>query len=234
LDERDHLWVAERDNHRVALYSTTVLPGTQVLPPTPLAVLGQPDAVTALSNHGGTAPSADSLRLPEGVAVEIGSGALGPVDVIARMSSILGHVGAWAPRAEQVAAVALLDDAPAIAAFHATFKPAVERRLELLHAGFQRFKAAGLPVDSIAPMGALYLTARIDPFGRRAPSGTPLQTNEDVRRFLLEQAGVALVPFQAFGVPGDEGWFRLSVGAVSEADIEAGLARLEAALRTLQ
>jgi aspartate aminotransferase len=160
--------------------------------------------------------------------------ALGPVDVIARMSSILGHVGAWAPRAEQVATVELLDDAAAIAAFHATFKPAVERRLELLHAGFQRFKAAGLPVDSIAPMGAIYLTARIDPFGRRAPSGLELQANEDVRRFLLEQAGVALVPFQAFGVPGEDGWFRLSVGAVSEADIEAGLARLEAALRSLK
>jgi len=160
--------------------------------------------------------------------------ALGPLDVIARMSAILGHVGAWAPRAEQVATVELLNDTAAIQAFHATFKPAVERRLELLHAGFQRFKAAGLPVDSIAPMGAIYLTARIDPFGRRAPSGAELQTNEDVRRFLLEQAGVAVVPFQAFGVPGEDGWFRLSVGAVSEADIEAGLARLEAALRSLQ
>ncbi len=160
--------------------------------------------------------------------------ALGPVDVIARMSSILGHVGAWAPRPEQVATVELLDDPAAIRAFHAAFKPAVERRLEKLHARFQALQAAGLPVESIAPMGAIYLTARLHPFGRRTPQGLELQTNDDVRRFLLEQAGVAVVPFQAFGVPGDEGWFRLSVGAVSEADIEAGLARLEAALRSLQ
>ncbi len=160
--------------------------------------------------------------------------AVGPVDVIARMSSILGHVGAWAPRAEQVATVELLDDAAAIRAFHDVFKPAVARRLERLHAGFEALRAAGLPVESIAPMGAIYLTARIAAFGRRTPQGLELRTNDDVRRFLLEQAGVALVPFQAFGVPGDEGWFRLSVGAVSEADIEAGLARLEAALRTLQ
>ncbi len=160
--------------------------------------------------------------------------AIGPVDVIARMSSILGHVGAWAPRAEQVATVELLDDAAGIRAFHDVFKPAVARRLERLHAGFEALRAAGLPVESIAPMGAIYLTARIAPFGRRTPQGLELRTNDDVRRFLLEQAGVALVPFQAFGVPGDEGWFRLSVGAVSEADIEAGLARLEAALRTLQ
>ncbi len=160
--------------------------------------------------------------------------AVGPVDVIARMSSILGHVGAWAPRAEQVATVELLDDPAAIRDFHAAFKPAVERRLERLHAGFEAMRRQGLPVESIAPMGAIYLTARIHAFGRRTPQGAELRTNEDVRRFLLEQAGVALVPFQAFGVPGDEGWFRLSVGAVSEADIEAGLARLEAALRALQ
>ena len=35
-----------------------------------------------------------------------------------RMADILGHVGAWAPKAEQVAMAALLDDEPAIAAYH--------------------------------------------------------------------------------------------------------------------
>lgn len=159
--------------------------------------------------------------------------AVGPLDVIARMSAIIGHVGAWAPRPEQVATAALLDDPAAIQAYHATFKPAVARRLDRLHAGFQAMKAAGLPVDSIPPMGAIYLTARIQPFGRRTPAGVALGSNDDVRRFLLEAAGVAVVPFQAFGVPGDSGWFRLSVGAASEADIESGLARLEAALRGL-
>ena len=36
-----------------------------------------------------------------------------------RMADILGHVGAWAPKAEQVAMAALLDDERAIAAYHA-------------------------------------------------------------------------------------------------------------------
>ena len=36
-------------------------------------------------------------------------------------------------------------------------------------------------------------------------------------------AGFAVVPFQAFGVKEDTGWFRLSVGAVSLAEIERGL-----------
>jgi aspartate aminotransferase len=158
---------------------------------------------------------------------------LGPADVISRMSAVLGHVGAWAPRAEQVATAALLDDPAAIRAFHARFKPAVEARLDLLHAGFQQLKADGLPVESIPPMGAIYLTARVAPFGRRTPDGAVLTTNEDIRRYLLKAAGVGLVPFQAFGARDDDGWFRLSVGAVSEEDIRVALPRLAAALAAL-
>jgi len=41
------------------------------------------------------------------------------------------------------------------------------------------------------------------------------------------------VPFQAFGFTEEDGWFRLSVGAVSEEDIEAVLPRLREALSAL-
>src|SRR5262245_41494563 len=136
--------------------------------------------------------------------------ALGPPDLIGRMSAILGHVGAWAPRPEQVATARLLDDADAIRAFHARFKPGIERRLDLLHGGLQAMKAEGLPVDSIPPMGAMYLTARFHPFGRRTPGGAPLRTNDEVRRYLLEAARVGMVAFQVFGSPADDGWFRAS------------------------
>ena len=40
-----------------------------------------------------------------------------------------------------------------------------------------------------------------------------------------------MVPFQAFGLEGETGWFRLSVGAVSLRDIDEALPRVEAALR---
>jgi len=159
--------------------------------------------------------------------------ALGPTDVITRMASILGHVGAWAPRPEQVATAALLDDDQGIHAFHEGFVAGLQRRLDRLHEGLQSLKAEGLPVDSIPPMGAIYLTARVHPFGRRTPRGAELKTSEDVRRFLLEAAGVGVVPFEAFGTQGGEGWFRMSVGAVGEADIEAALPPLAAALRSL-
>lgn len=160
--------------------------------------------------------------------------AVGPVDVIKRMSSILGHVGAWAPRAEQVATVALLDDPAAIAGYLGDFKAGIARRLDALYTGFQQLRDAGLPVDAITPMGAIYLTAHIHPFGKTTPDGRTLETNEDVRKYLLDAAGLAVVPFQAFGC-GDEGkgWFRLSVGAVSEQDIADALPRVGEALRAL-
>jgi aspartate aminotransferase len=159
--------------------------------------------------------------------------AVGPTDVIDRMSAVLGHVGSWAPRPEQVATAALLDDERGIREFHAVFKRNVQARLDRLHRGLQALKAEGWPVESIPPMGAIYLTARLYPFGKRTPAGTLLRTNEEVRRFVLEAAGIGLVPFQAFGAPDEDGWFRLSVGAVGESDIEAALPRLADALASL-
>jgi aspartate aminotransferase len=159
--------------------------------------------------------------------------AVGPVDIVTRMAAILGHVGAWAPRPEQVATAAFLDDPAAIREFQAGFLRRLQARLDRLHRGVQEMKAQGLPVDSLPPMGAIYLAARVHPFGARTPEGAVLSTNEQVRRYLLDAAGVAAVPFQAFGCAEDDGWFRLSVGAVGERDIEEALPRLAQALRAL-
>ena len=159
--------------------------------------------------------------------------ALGPTDLIAKMNIMLMHMGGWAPRPEQTASAAMLDDDEAIEKFHATFKPALTRRLTALHQGFQKLKAEGHPVDSIEPTGAIYVSARVHPFGKKAKDGTEIRNNEDVRKFLLEGAGLGVVPFQGFGVPGETGWMRLSVGSVSEAQIASGLERLGTALKAL-
>lgn len=158
---------------------------------------------------------------------------VGPVDIIERMSAINGHVGAWAPRAEQIATAALLDDPAYCAQYNAEFLAGIQRRLDALSKAFDRMKAKGLPVDAIAPMGAIYLSARIHPFGKRTPEGKVLKTNEEVRAWILTAAAIGIVPFQAFGVPDESGWYRLSVGAVSEKQIADAMPRLEAALATL-
>jgi aspartate aminotransferase len=159
--------------------------------------------------------------------------AVGPTDVIERMSAVLGHVGGWAPRAEQRATARFLDDSAAQAGFQRVFQREISARLTRLHQGFEDLRRRGLPVESLPPLGAIYLSVRIHPFGRRTPAGELVRTSEDVRRYLLDAAAFGIVPFRAFGVASDEGWFRLSVGAVSLAEIEAALPRLERALGAL-
>jgi aspartate aminotransferase len=87
-------------------------------------------------------------------------------------------------------------------------------------------REAGLPVRDIAPQGAIYLSVRFDLIGKAG-----LKTNDDIRKLLLEKAQFAVVPFQAFGLKDETGWFRLSVGATSVAEIEEAMPRVEAAVR---
>jgi aspartate aminotransferase len=160
--------------------------------------------------------------------------AVGPADVVSRMAAIVGHMGAWAPRAEQVATAAYLNDVRAQAVFRETFIAGIQQRLEAAYRGLDQMRAKGLPVEALPPMGAIYLTARIHPFGKKTAAGTVLRTNDDVRRWILETTQIAVVPFQAFGVREDGGWFRLSVGAASVAEISSAMPRLEQALERLQ
>ena len=148
-----------------------------------------------------------------------------PPAVTARMRDIIGHVGAWAPKAEQLAAAAFLRQKDEIEAFHEEMVRELRLRLDALYDGLKAMRAEGLPVNAIAPQGAIYLSVQFDLLER-------FGTNEAIRRFLLEEAGFAVVPFQAFGLQREDGWFRLSVGAVSLRDIEEGLQRVRRALTT--
>jgi aspartate aminotransferase len=154
-----------------------------------------------------------------------------PPYVRKRMADILGHVGAWAPKAEQIAVAKLLDAPAAIGAFQAGMKAKVKERLDALYDGFMAVRREGLPVDAIVPQGAIYLSVRFDLFGKTF-AGSTIQTNDDIRKMLLTEAGIALVPFQAFGLQEDSGWFRISVGAVSVDEVQQGLARLRQLMTT--
>jgi aspartate aminotransferase len=153
-----------------------------------------------------------------------------PADLAGPMSGLLGHVGAWAPKAEQAAVASFLADERAMREYRTAIVGGVRARLDALYAGIIAMRDAGLPVDAIAPEGAIYLSARIALRGTVTRDGTRLESDEAVRAYLLRAAGVALVPFQAFGVTDERGWFRLSVGAVSMEQIQRMLPRLREAL----
>jgi aspartate aminotransferase len=156
-----------------------------------------------------------------------------PPELSGQLNAFLGHVGAWAPRPGQVATAEMLADAGAVAAARCTMQTGLAARLDLLHAGMLAMRGDGLPVEVVAPQGGMYLSVRFGaPKGRRT-GGAALDTTEAMRCYLLEEAGMAVVPFEAFGFDGEPGWFRLSVGSVSEGAIDEALSRLRAALERL-
>jgi aspartate aminotransferase len=146
-------------------------------------------------------------------------------ELTSRMRDLIGHVGAWAPRPEQVATAHFLQNEPAVQAFRKQMNGAVQQRLEALHAGFSAMKADGFPVECINPQGAIYSSLQLNVVGRSLDE-TVLDGNETIRTVILEHAGLAAVPFQAFGLKEETGWFRLSVGAVSMDEIAEMFPRL--------
>jgi aspartate aminotransferase len=157
--------------------------------------------------------------------------AVAPPWIIGKMNPLIGHTGAWAPKPEQRATATLLRQPERLGDYMTVFKAGLERRLTTLWRAFQALKAEGYPVDALAPAGALYLSAKIDLLGRTV-DGTRIETDDDLRRALLQVANVAVVPFDAFGYAGPSGWVRLSVGAVSEDGALAAAERIGALVRS--
>ena len=157
-----------------------------------------------------------------------------PPDIAGPMSALIAHMGAWAPKAEQGAVAAFLDDTAAFTAFRATMVEGVRERLDALYAGLCALSDDGLPVEAIAPEGAIYLSARFALNGKVTADRTLLDSDEAARAYLLRAAGMAVVPLRAFGSERDTGWHRLSVGAVSVEQIGRMIPRLRAALQGLR
>lgn len=150
-------------------------------------------------------------------------------ELVSRMKAMIGHVGAWAPRPEQVALARFLNDADAVHRFQTSMNARVLERLKALYTGFEKLREDGYPVRCIAPEGAIYLSLQLDLLGKSC-LGSTLDTNEKIRQLLLDEAKLGIVPFQAFGLDEDSGWFRLSVGAVSMEGIAEMFPRLRAVL----
>ena len=158
---------------------------------------------------------------------------MGPAAVIAKMKSILGHVGAWAPMAEQKAIAKFLYNKAEIEKYLVHFKNELAERLRGIYNGFVKLKAEGLPVDAITPEAAIYLTIKVDATGKKTADGNMLETQADVTAYVLNEAKIAVVPFYAFGSSRSNPWYRLSVGTCKKEEIDKMINQLGAALRKL-
>lgn len=160
--------------------------------------------------------------------------AMGPAAIINKMKSILSHIGAWAPMAEQKAVAKFLLQKEAVENYIIHFKSEVSFRLEKIYEGFVQLKKEGLPVDAIAPQAAIYLTIQVNAVGKITDEGKTLTEQKDVTDYLLNKAGLAIVPFYAFGAPKNSSWYRLSVGTCKKEEINDMLTALSIALKKLK
>lgn len=160
--------------------------------------------------------------------------AFGPSVIISKMKAILTHLGAWAPMAEQKGTAVLLKNKEAIVTYIDSFKKEIAYRLEAIYKGLMDLKLQGYAVDAIAPEAAIYLTIQFDLVGKHTDQRVLLEKQSDVTSYLLKEAGLAIVPFSAFGAEATSNWYRLSVGTCKKEDIEAMLAALSNALAKLQ
>ena len=160
--------------------------------------------------------------------------AFGPADIISKMKSILSHIGAWSPKAEQVATARYFRKKDAIDRYIGEFKRELFDRLKEIYNGIHKIKNQGHNIDAIVPQAGIYLTVKFDLIGKTAPDGSTLTNMKAVTTYLLEEAKLAIVPFYAFGSSGDSPWFRLSVGTCKKEEIPMMLGKLEKALAKLK
>ena len=158
---------------------------------------------------------------------------MGPSHLITKMKAINSHVGAWAPMAEQRAVSKYLLQKDSLHNWFTQFKAAIEERLQRIYAGFQQLKNEGFSVDAVAPQAAIYLTIQINLAGKKSTEGKVLERQSDVTDYILNEAKLAVVPFNAFGADKNNNWYRLSVGTCKKEEIDEMLLQLKEALKKL-
>ena len=154
---------------------------------------------------------------------------MGPSALISKMKAINSHVGAWAPMAEQKATAKFLIQEEETSKYLEHFKHELALRLRKIYEGFCALKKEGFFVDAIAPQAAIYLTVQVDLAGHRA-KGIVLRGQGEVTDYILNEAGLALVPFNCFGANAESSWYRLSVGTCKNEEIDEMLMSLRTAL----
>lgn len=133
----------------------------------------------------------------------IGYGA-GPAALVRAMSTVQSQVISCPSSISQAAAIAALDGPPEVVdELRAAF---AIRRAGVVEA-LNRIDGVCCPL----PDGAFYVLPDVSALiGRRRPDGSPVTDDADIAGWLIQDAGVVVVPGREFGAPGH---FRISYAA---------------------
>jgi len=104
-----------------------------------------------------------------------------------------------------------------------TMVAAFQQRRDLMVNGLNRIGG----IHCLRPEGALYVFPDVSRLLEGGSVGAPLRTSVELARYLLEEAGVAVVPGEAFGA---ERAMRMVI-AVPPEQIEEALVRMESCLQ---
>ena len=137
----------------------------------------------------------------------------GPKEVIGKMTEILSHIGAWAPKPEQHAVSRFIDNSYNEYLNHIQYvRNEYETITFKICNKFDELKEKGFSVDSQTPEGGIYVSIYLDyvhSFG----------STEDYISFLINECGLGIVPFEYFGSKQNKGWFRLSIGNICDLNL---------------
>lgn len=148
---------------------------------------------------------------------------IGPVPLIRAMIAVQGQCTSGACSISQAAAVAALTGPQDEVSVR---REAFRARRDLVVAALNAVPGIACPV----PDGAFYAFADCRAlFGKITAEGEPISDDGDFCRYLMQAAGVAVIPGRAFAMPG---YFRLSY-ACSEASLREGCARIRNAVEAL-
>ena len=146
--------------------------------------------------------------------------AAGPASLIRAMTLVQGHSTSCANVMTQRATMAALRGGQESVQ---TMVAAFQQRRDLMVNGLNRIGG----IHCLRPEGALYVFPDVSRLLEGGSVGAPLRTSVELARYLLEEAGVAVLPGEAFGA---ERAMRMVI-AVPPEQIEEALVRMESCLQ---
>ena len=148
----------------------------------------------------------------------------GPKDIIGKMTEILSHIGAWAPKPEQRALDTYIRENHDDYLSHIKYvRNEYEYITHVICQKFEELKEKGFSVDCQRPEGGIYISVYLDyvkSFG----------STEEYISFLINECGLGIVPFEYFGSKENKGWFRISIGNVSDLNLDSIIKTIEKAV----
>jgi aspartate aminotransferase len=145
----------------------------------------------------------------------------GPKDIIGKMTEVLSHIGAWAPKPEQRALdVYIREDYEDYISHINYVTKEYEYISDKICGKLEELKKKGFNVDYQKPDGGIYVSVYLDYVHS-------FSSTEEYISFLINTCGLGIVPFEYFGSKSNKGWFRISIGNVSDLNLDSILNTIE-------